>query len=175
MTGFIDETLIDVSSGHGGAGSVHFRREKYVPKGGPDGGDGGKGGDVVFRVKDNLKTLFHLKRKRVFKAENGHPGTGKKKHGKNGQNIIIDVPPGTLIKDSNTKEVIRDLKEVGECWTFLTGGRGGLGNWHFRSARRQTPKFAQPGEPGQERKIIIELNYIINRISNCNFFHSFGY
>lgn len=160
MTGFIDEAVIEVSSGHGGAGAVSFRREKYIPKGGPDGGDGGKGGDIVFTVRENLKTLYHLRRKKYFNAANGEPGTKARRHGKDGANVIIAVPPGTIIKDFSTKEIIKDFKETGETWVYLEGGRGGQGNWHFRSSRNQAPRFAQPGEPGLERKIIVELNLI---------------
>lgn len=160
MTGFIDETVIEVASGHGGAGAVSFRREKYVAKGGPDGGDGGKGGRLIFQVKSNLKTLFHLKSKHTFFAENGHPGQKRKKHGRDGADTVLFVPPGTFIKDFETHEVIKDLKEDGETWVFLEGGRGGKGNWFFRSARNQVPKFSQPGEPGKERKVIVELNLI---------------
>jgi len=160
VTGFIDEAVIEVSSGHGGAGAVSFRREKFVPRGGPDGGDGGKGGSIIFQVKENLKTLYRLRNKRYFKADDGSPGKGARKHGRDGVDIIITVPPGTLIKDYVSKEIIKDLKEPGETWVFLEGGRGGQGNWHFRTARIQAPRFAQPGEPGKERKLIIEINLI---------------
>ena len=153
MFGFSDETYIDVASGNGGNGCVSFHREKFVPKGGPDGGDGGKGGDVVFVVRDNLRTLGHLKMVRTYRAENGRPGQC---FGRNGADIEIPVPPGTVIKDAQTGEIIKDL--TGETrWVFLKGGRGGLGNWHFRSATRQTPRFAQPGEKGQEMRVGVEL------------------
>lgn len=156
MFGFSDETYIDVSSGNGGNGAVSFRREKFVPKGGPDGGDGGKGGDVVFVVKDNLRTLGHLKLVRVYRAENGRPGQGARCFGRNGADVEIPVPPGTVIKDAQTGEVIKDLTGL-DRYVFLKGGRGGLGNWHFRTATRQTPRFAQPGEPGEEMRIGVEL------------------
>ena len=156
MFGFSDETYIDVASGNGGNGCVSFHREKFVPKGGPDGGDGGKGGDVVFVVRDNLRTLGHLKMVRTYRAENGRPGQGDRCFGRNGADIEIPVPPGTVIKDAQTGEIIKDL--TGETrWVFLKGGRGGLGNWHFRSATRQTPRFAQPGEKGQEMRVGVEL------------------
>ena len=156
MFGFSDETYIDVASGNGGNGCVSFHREKFVPKGGPDGGDGGKGGDVVFVVRDNLRTLGHLKMVRTYRAENGRPGQGDRCFGRNGVDIEIPVPPGTVIKDAQTGEIIKDL--TGETrWVFLKGGRGGLGNWHFRSATRQTPRFAQPGEKGQEMRVGVEL------------------
>ncbi len=156
MFGFSDETYIDVASGNGGNGCVSFHREKFIPKGGPDGGDGGKGGDVVFVVKDNLRTLGHLKMVRVYKAENGRPGQGDRCFGRSGADIEIPVPPGTVIKDAETGEIIKDL--TGEKrWVFLKGGKGGLGNWHFRSSTRQTPRFAQPGEKGVEMRIGVEL------------------
>ncbi len=159
MTGFVDETDIVVSSGKGGNGCVSFRREKYVPKGGPDGGDGGIGGDVVFKVKANLKTLSRIKSTRTFKAENGRPGEGRRKHGRNGQDVVIFVPPGTVIRDRETREVLKDLADATE-WVFLKGGRGGKGNWHFRNSIRQAPRFAQEGVPGEEREVIIEMNII---------------
>jgi GTPase len=157
---FVDETDIEVSSGAGGNGAVSFRREKYVPRGGPDGGDGGKGGNVIFQVKNNLKTLAHLKNKKFYRAKNGSPGTGKKKHGKNGEPEIIDVPPGTIIKDKITTKIIKDLCIEGETWVMFEGGRGGLGNSHFATSRRQAPKFAQPGEEGKSKVLTIELNLI---------------
>jgi GTP-binding protein len=159
MFGFSDETYIDIASGNGGNGCVSFRREKYVPKGGPDGGDGGKGGAVVFVVKRNLRTLAALKSKRTFRAENGRGGQGRKKHGRDGKDIEIEVPPGTLIKDPQTGEILVDLTEE-QRYMFLEGGRGGKGNWHFRTSRRQTPRFAQPGEPGTEMRVHIELRII---------------
>ncbi len=159
MRGFIDETTIEVSSGNGGQGSVSFRREKYAPKGGPDGGDGGKGGNVVFKVKNNLKTLAHLRYKKVFNAENGKQGEGSRRHGKNGNDCEILVPPGTVVKDSETGEILRDLKEDEE-WVFLKGGKGGLGNCNFATSIRQAPRYAQPGIPGQSRKVKVEINII---------------
>ncbi len=160
MQNFVDETVIEVSSGNGGAGSVSFRREKYVPKGGPDGGDGGKGGDVVFVVQENLKTLSHLKFKRVFHAGNGEQGHGRKKHGRDGVDIEITVPPGTSVRDQENGEVLRDLTEPGERWLFLRGGRGGQGNSHFATSRHQTPRFAQPGMPGDSARLLVELKLI---------------
>jgi GTPase len=133
MQGFIDETRLEVYSGEGGAGSVSFRREKYVPQGGPDGGDGGRGGNVVFLVKNNLKTLSHLSRKHVYRAVNGYGGKGKRMHGKNGEAVIIEIPPGTIVRDYQTNDILKDFSENvdGEDWTFLQGGNGGQGNWHF--------------------------------------------
>ncbi len=156
MFGFSDETYIEVASGNGGNGCVSFRREKYIPKGGPDGGDGGKGGDVVFVVRENLRTLAHLKKIRSFKAENGQPGRGVRCFGKDGNDIIIPVPPGTVLKDPQTGRIIKDLTGL-DTYTLLKGGRGGLGNWHFKSSTRQTPRFAQPGEKGHELRIGVEL------------------
>lgn len=156
MFGFSDETYIDVASGNGGNGCVSFRREKYVPKGGPDGGDGGRGGDVVFVIKQNLRTLGHLKQVRTYRAENGRSGAGARCYGRDGADIEIPVPPGTVIKNAQTGEIIKDLTGE-ERWVFLKGGRGGQGNYHFRTATRQAPRFAQPGEPGEELRIGVEL------------------
>lgn len=161
MRGFIDETRIEVYSGNGGPGAVSFRREKYVEKGGPDGGDGGKGGNVIFRVRRNLKTFSHLQSRHLFKAKNGQQGMGKKRHGKNGEDVIITVPPGTIIRDYKSREIIIDFTSNEEIdHLFLKGGRGGLGNWHFRTARRQLPRFAQPGEDGEYAELLLELNMI---------------
>jgi len=162
MQGFIDETRLEVYSGDGGAGCVSFRREKYVPQGGPDGGDGGRGGSVVFQVKNNLKTLSHLNHKHSYKAQNGQPGMGKRMHGKNGDPVIIAVPPGTLVKDYQSGDVLKDFTDNvdGEEWVLLHGGNGGQGNWHFRTSRIQTPRFAQPGMPGEYAEIKLELNLI---------------
>lgn len=161
MRGFIDETRIEVYSGNGGPGAVSFRREKYVEKGGPDGGDGGKGGNVVFQVRRNLKTFSHLNSKHTFKAKNGEQGMGKKRHGANGADVFIQIPPGSIIRDYKSKEIIVDFSDTEEKdFVFLIGGRGGQGNWHFRSAKRQLPRFAQPGEEGEYRELLLELNMI---------------
>ena len=156
MFGFSDETYIDVASGNGGNGCVSFRREKYIPKGGPDGGDGGRGGDVIFVVRNNLRTLAHLKQVRTYRAENGRNGMGDRCFGRDGADIEIPVPPGTVVKDAQTGEIIKDLTGL-DRWVFLTGGRGGQGNWHFKSSTRQTPRFAQPGAKGVELRVGIEL------------------
>lgn len=156
MFGFSDETYIDVQSGDGGAGCVSFRREKFVPKGGPDGGDGGRGGDVVFVVRNNLRTLGHLKMVRVYRAENGRGGQGARMYGRDGRDIEIPVPPGTVIKDAGTGEIIKDLTGC-DRFVFLKGGKGGLGNWHFRTSTHQTPRFAQSGEKGEAMRIGVEL------------------
>lgn len=157
---FVDNVKLTVKSGKGGAGCVSFRREKFIPKGGPDGGDGGKGGDVIVVCDKNTHTLSHFKGKRVLKAKNGRPGEGRKKHGADGEDLIIKVPPGTVIKDANTGEILLDMKEDGERKILLEGGRGGLGNWHFRGPRQQLPRYAQPGEEGKELEIVMELKLI---------------
>ena len=157
---FVDNLKLIVRSGKGGAGCVSFRREKFVAKGGPDGGDGGKGGDVVIECDNNTNTLSHLKGKRVLKAQKGRPGEGKRKHGANGEDLIIKVPPGTIIKNAETGEVLLDMKEHGEKKVLLEGGRGGLGNSHFKGPRRQVPRYAQPGEPEKELEVILELKLI---------------
>ncbi|MBN1837494.1 MAG: GTPase ObgE [Spirochaetales bacterium] len=157
---FIDEAVIEVASGGGGDGAVHFRREKFVPKGGPDGGDGGDGGDVVFTVRRNLKTLAHLKMRPVFRAENGRPGAGQRKHGRRGADVEIPVPPGTLIRDSDSGRLIRDLVQEGESWRAIAGGRGGRGNARFATSTRQTPRFAEEGRPGSSRRLLVELSLI---------------
>lgn len=160
MFGFTDETVIEVASGHGGSGSVSFRREKYVPKGGPDGGDGGKGGDVVFQVKRNLRTLTHLRSGTSYHAEHGEQGHGRRKHGRDGHDKVIEVPPGTVIRDADTGDILMDLKEDHTRWVFLTGGKGGKGNWHFRTSTRQAPRYAQNGLPGETRRVRVELRII---------------
>lgn len=162
MQGFIDETRLELFSGNGGPGCVSFRREKYVAKGGPDGGDGGRGGNVVFEVKKNLKTFSHLNAKHTFRAKNGQQGMGKRMHGKDGDDIHILVPPGTIVRDFESRDIIKDFSgnHEGETWTFLKGGNGGLGNWHYRSSKKQVPRYAQPGIPGQYAEILLELNMI---------------
>jgi GTP-binding protein len=156
---FLDETTIEVSSGHGGRGAVSFRREKYVPKGGPDGGDGGRGGDVVFEVRASLKTLSHLAFKRSFHAEDGQPGQKRKRHGKDGKPVVIGVPPGTIIRSAEDNRIVKDLVEPGS-WIFLKGGKGGKGNTHFATSVRQAPRFAQPGLPGESISLRLELSLI---------------
>lgn len=157
---FIDSVELTVSSGKGGAGAVSFRREKFMPKGGPDGGDGGKGGDVYFVVDKNTHTLSHFKGKKVLKAKNGRPGEGRKKHGKNGEPLVLIVPPGTEVRDAKTGELLLDLVEDGQKVLFLEGGKGGKGNWHFKSPTNQRPTYAQPGLPGKTMEIKLELKLI---------------
>ncbi|MFO7850561.1 MAG: GTPase ObgE [Spirochaetia bacterium] len=159
MFGFADEVYIDVSSGNGGNGCVSFRREKYVPKGGPDGGDGGHGGAVVFEVKENLRTLSHLKTRRHYHAQNGEAGKGKKQHGKKGEDAVISVPPGTVVKDPETGKVLRDLTEK-EKWVWAEGGAGGKGNARFSTSRNQAPRRAQGGKPGVQARLQLELRLI---------------
>ena len=156
---FVDETTIEVSSGHGGKGAVSFRREKYVPKGGPDGGDGGRGGDVIFEVRENLKTLSHLALKRTFHAEDGQPGQKRKRHGKDGRPAVIDVPPGTIVRNEEDNRIFKDLTGRG-TWVFLEGGKGGKGNTHFATSVKQAPKYAQPGLPGESIRVRLELSLI---------------
>jgi GTP-binding protein len=157
MEKFADEAVIEVSSGSGGNGCVAFRREKYVPRGGPSGGDGGRGGDVVFTIRRNLRTLSHLRYKRVFKAENGRDGEGGGRCGKNGGPVIIPLPPGALIRDAETGTLIRDFSGAGEDFVFLKGGNGGWGNIHFKSAVNQAPRKALPGKSGRTALLKVEL------------------
>ncbi|HEY8446817.1 MAG TPA: GTPase ObgE [Thermomicrobiales bacterium] len=156
----IDRARIYVKAGDGGAGSTSFRREKYVPKGGPDGGDGGRGGDVVLRVKPNITSLIAFQFNQHFRAENGRPGRGRKMTGRSGRTLFIDVPPGTVVYDDETGEVIADLTEPGQKAVVARGGRGGLGNAHFATSTRQAPRIAELGEPGEERTLRLELRLI---------------
>jgi GTP-binding protein len=157
---FVDKVTIKVKAGNGGNGAVSFRREKYIPKGGPDGGFGGHGGDVIFEVDTGLHTLMDFRYKKKFQAGHGENGSGGNRSGKNGSHEIIKVPPGTLIKDEQTDLVLADLKTPGQQKVLLRGGRGGQGNAAFATATRQTPRFAQDGGKGQESTIILELKSI---------------
>ena len=157
---FIDYVKIFCASGNGGAGSMHLRREKYIPKGGPDGGDGGRGGHVILRANPQFWTLIHLKYRKHIRAEHGGAGSGQLCKGKNGQDIILDVPLGTVAKDAETGETLFELVEPGEERILVKGGRGGLGNNNFKSATNQTPRYAQPGEPGIEGWFILELKIL---------------
>ncbi len=160
MKQFADEAIIEVSSGKGGNGCVSFRREKYIPMGGPNGGDGGKGGDVIFCVKRNLRTLANIRFKRFFKAKNGGDGMGWNRYGKDGEDIVIPVPPGTAIRDAETHELIREFttEDEDEQFVFLKGGNGGWGNVHFKSSTNQAPRTANSGQPGEYRKLLLELS-----------------
>ena len=157
---FVDYTKITVKSGDGGNGAISFRREKYVASGGPDGGDGGKGGDVYFCVNPDANTLIDFRYNKKFKAENGKNGSGGHCYGKSGSDLYIKVPKGTVIKDSETGKTLADLSEDGQTELILAGGRGGKGNSHFATATRQAPRFAQDGEKGIEKELILELKLI---------------
>lgn len=157
---FVDYVKIHTKSGNGGGGSTHFRREKYIPKGGPDGGDGGRGGHVIVRGNKQLWTLLHLKYHKHIKAEHGVHGSGALKTGAQGKDMYIEVPLGTIAKDGETGEILFEITEDGEEQIIERGGRGGLGNNHFKSATNQTPRYAQPGEPGMEGWKILELKIL---------------
>jgi GTP-binding protein len=160
MKQFADEAVIEVTSGKGGNGCVSFRREKYIPNGGPNGGDGGKGGDVVFCLKRNLRTLADLRYKHFFKAKNGGGGMGWNRYGRDGEDIVIAVPPGTAIRDAETNELIKEFttESEDERFVFLKGGNGGWGNVHFKTSTNQAPRKANPGQPGEYRKLLLELS-----------------
>ena len=149
---FVDYVKIHTKSGNGGGGSTHFRREKYIPKGGPDGGDGGRGGHIIVRGNKQLWTLLHLKYHKHIKADHGVHGSGALKTGAQGKDSYIEVPLGTIAKDGETGEVLFEITEDGEEQIIERGGRGGLGNNHFKSPTNQTPRYAQPGETGMEGK-----------------------
>ena len=150
---FVDYVKINVASGKGGKGSTHLRREKYVAKGGPDGGDGGRGGHIILRGNSQFWTLYHLKFKRHFKAEKGNDGGKNRITGSNGKDIFIDVPLGTVVKNTTDQSTIFEITEEGEERIICEGGKGGRGNWHFKSSTNQTPRYAQPGLPNQEIQI----------------------
>lgn len=157
---FVDKAGINIKSGNGGDGRVSFRREKYIPNGGPDGGDGGKGGDVIFIVDPDMRTLMDFRYKRKHVAENGEIGGTNNCYGKSGKNLYIKVPAGTIIKDADTDLIFGDLKKKNQQLIVAKGGKGGKGNAQFATSTRQTPRFAQPGEKGEERNIILELKLI---------------
>ena len=157
---FIDYVKIYCRSGKGGAGSMHFHRAKYLPKGGPDGGDGGKGGSIILRGNRNLWTLLHLKYQKHIMATDGGKGGDSRSFGKDGEDKIIEVPCGTVVYDGDTGEYICEVRDHNERVVLLKGGRGGLGNWHFRTATNQAPRYAQPGEPAQERNVILQLKVL---------------
>ncbi len=157
---FIDEVSITVQSGDGGRGCVSFRREKYIPRGGPDGGDGGKGGDVILKSTSRRRTLYPFRFKREFKAKNGAAGQGKQRSGKNGDDLILEIPPGTLVTDTETNEIIKDFTRAEEAFILARGGRGGLGNHRFKTSTNRAPRYAQPGEPGQLLKLKLELKLL---------------
>ena len=157
---FVDYVKIHIASGKGGQGSTHLHREKYVAKGGPDGGDGGRGGHVIIRARKNLWTLYHFKFKKHFKAGHGESGSKNRSSGAGGEDVYIDVPLGTVVKDTDTGKVLFEITSEGEEKVLAQGGKGGLGNWHFKSATNQTPRYAQPGLPGEEKNITLELKVL---------------
>ncbi|MCI7728160.1 MAG: GTPase ObgE [Bacteroidales bacterium] len=157
---FVDYVKIYCRSGKGGAGSAHFHREKYIPKGGPDGGDGGRGGHIILRGNKDYWTLLHLRYTRHIMAGNGESGGSSRSFGADGKDVYIDVPCGTVAYDAETGQFLCDITEDKQEVVLLKGGRGGLGNWHFRTATNQTPRYAQPGEPMQEKYVILELKVL---------------
>jgi len=157
---FVDTAKIYIKAGNGGNGLVSFRREKYVPAGGPDGGDGGRGGNIIFEVDSGMSTLMDFRYKKEYQAQNGENGKPAKAHGKDGEDLIIKVPPGSVIKDAATERVLADMVRPGQRFIAARGGKGGWGNVHFATPTRQAPKFAKSGEPGEEREIIIELKLL---------------
>jgi GTP-binding protein len=157
---FVDYIKVYASSGKGGRGSAHLHREKFITKGGPDGGDGGRGGHIILRGSKDMWTLFHLKFKKHFRAEQGGDGSKSRSTGKDGTDIYVDVPLGTIVRDSETAEIIFEITENGEEQILLEGGMGGRGNWHFKSSTNQTPRYAQPGVDGLEGWFQIELKIL---------------
>ena len=157
---FVDYVKINVASGKGGKGSTHLRREKYVAKGGPDGGDGGRGGHIILRGNSQHWTLYHLKFKRHFKAEKGNDGGKNRITGSNGKDVFIDVPLGTVVKNTNDEKIIFEITDDGEEKIVCRGGKGGRGNWHFKSSTNQTPRYSQHGLPNEEMQITLELKVL---------------
>ena len=157
---FIDYVRIYCASGHGGAGSMHLHRAKYIPKGGPDGGDGGRGGHIILRANPQFWTLIHLKYRKHIKADDGEKGGAALQHGKNGEDIYLDVPIGTVAKNADTDEVLFEMMEAGEERILCRGGKGGWGNDHFKTSTNQTPRYAQPGEEGEEGIYVLELKLL---------------
>ncbi len=157
---FIDEAIITVRSGDGGNGCLSFRREKYVPLGGPDGGDGGKGGDVTLVSSQDRRTLYPFRFKHEFTAQRGGGGEGRQRTGKSGSDLVIEVPPGTIVRDAETGDIIKDFCLPGESFIIARGGRGGKGNTHFKSSTHRTPRFAQPGEAGEVKQLKLELKLL---------------
>lgn len=158
---FIDEVAVTIRSGHGGPGKVSFRREKFVPRGGPDGGDGGRGGDIIIQASSHLKSLLDYHARKVYGAENGHPGDLQLMTGQNGQDLVMMVPPGTIVKTPDG-EIIADLNTPDARVELLKGGRGGKGNAFFKSSINQAPNRAQPGEPGQTLDVVLQLKLLAN-------------
>ena len=162
---FTDYVRITAKAGNGGNGAVSFRREKYVASGGPDGGDGGKGGDVYFEVDPDANTLIEFRYKKNFKAANGNNGEGSHKYGRGGEDLTIKVPIGTVIKDAKTEEVLADLSKIGQKELILKGGKGGKGNSHFATSTRQAPRFSEGGEEGEEKELILSIiSVLVNNV-----------
>jgi GTP-binding protein len=157
---FVDYVKVQVASGNGGKGSMHLHREKYIAKGGPDGGDGGRGGHVIIKGDKNLWTLLHLKFKRNIKAEHGAHGSSGRSTGADGQDAYIDVPLGTIVRDAETNDILFEITEDGEEKIIANGGMGGRGNWHFKTSTNQTPRYSQPGVPLEEKIILLELKVL---------------
>jgi len=157
---FVDYVKVHIASGNGGKGSTHLHREKFVAKGGPDGGDGGRGGHVIIRANQNLWTLVGFKHKQHFKAGHGEHGSKNRSTGADGEDVYVDVPLGTVIKDAETDEVLAEITEESQEYMAAEGGMGGRGNWHFKTSTNQTPRYAQPGIPGVELKLILELKVL---------------
>lgn len=157
---FLDEAVITARSGDGGSGCVSFRRERFKPRGGPDGGDGGDGGNIILKATNRLQNLSHLCAYPLFKAQNGQPGRGKNQSGRNGSDLIIQLPVGTLVLDKKTRHVLADLIYDGQEVLLVSGGKGGRGNQHFATSTRRTPRFAQPGTPGQEVPLQLSLKFL---------------
>ena len=157
---FVDYVKLNLKSGNGGKGSIHLHREKFITKGGPDGGDGGRGGHVIFRTNKNLWTLFHFKFKQHFSAGHGGDGSKNRSSGADGEDVYVEVPLGTVVKNAESQEVLFEFTADGQEHILLKGGLGGRGNWHFKSPTRQTPRYAQPGIPGSELQVIIELKVL---------------
>ena len=157
---FVDYVKIHATSGNGGKGSVHLHREKFITKGGPDGGDGGRGGHIILKGNENLWTLYHLKFKKHFKAGHGDHGSKSRSTGADGQDVFIDVPLGTVVRDSETSEVLFEITETNEERILCEGGKGGRGNWHFKNSVNQTPRYVQPGIPLEEKRVTLELKIL---------------
>src|SRR4051812_3725498 len=157
---FIDEAEVLAKAGDGGPGAVAFRREKFVPRGGPAGGDGGNGGDVILETDERLTTLLDFRFKREYRARNGEPGRGRDQNGHAAPELVLKVPPGTLVRDVATAEVVADLRENGRRWVLAKGGKGGLGNMNFATPTLQAPRFAQPGTEGEEKRVRLELRLL---------------
>ncbi|MFT5214955.1 MAG: GTP-binding protein [Glaciecola sp.] len=157
---FVDYVKVYATSGNGGKGSVHLHREKFITKGGPDGGDGGRGGHIILRGNENLWTLYHLKFKKHFKADHGGHGSKSRSTGADGEDVYVDVPLGTVVRDPESNEILFEITEQGEEKILCQGGMGGRGNWHFKNSVNQTPRYAQPGMPQEEKRVTFELKIL---------------